>query len=141
MEPWAAELLKVWEENIDVIAEHLQAGFERDPTQVGKYSLEDTRQMMRGGIAILESELSGTGAEMREGYLQSILPGLHEKGLKPESSAAVTLLAAMRIYHLVLLRISSEHREKAGDFLWSTYGKYMSDLVRVWFELLSGKPS
>jgi hypothetical protein len=142
MEPWAAELLSVWDKNNDDVAKELLDAMERDPTQQGKYSLEDMRQFMRGGLAIFEAELGGRGAELREAYLQSIMPGvLHHQGTPLGVAAAVTLVVAVRSYPLLLERMSPENRAKAGDFFCSAYQKYMTDFIRVGLEVLNDKSS
>jgi len=140
MEAWA-EVLKVWEENIDEIAIELKASFDRDASQKDRYSLEDLRQIMRGGIAMMgaEAESPAKGTEVREGYLASIVPGLFDQGLDLAGLSGVTIEIAMRVLPLIVNRLSPDNKSAGSDFVVLAYRKYMYDTVRVGLDVRDGK--
>lgn len=135
MEAWLEEFLQVWESSIDDLAQILLAAFERDPSQRGKWDLDTLRQLQQGGVAMMRAEYHGQGAEVREAYLQSVIPGLADQGVSLADTCATTIVVAMRIYPLIVSRVSPEHRERVGDHLCHCYGRFMHDEVRIGLEL------
>lgn len=137
MEPWFEELLKVWRDSIDDLAQELLDAYERDPSQRGKWDLETLRQLNQGGIALIPAEYAGNGTEMREAYLESVLPGMFAAGSSLPVTCASTIEMAMRTYPLLMARMTPENREKASDFLCRTWGRYTFDLIRVGLNVLN----
>lgn len=127
MEPWAREMLDIWEAKLSEIAE----GTWRDANEmwVAKYMIEDVAQMIRGARAMMTEELEGHASDLREGYFQTVIPALADQGESVSKLAAVDLASCIRIAIAVLPEISPAHRAKAEAFFIAWQARFLQDVV------------
>ncbi len=137
MEPWAREFLDVWAEKLPEIAE----GTWRDANRmwVAKYRTEDIAQMIHGGHAMMTEWFAGSTSEMRDDYLQTIIPGLVAQGESAAAIAAIDCAGILRILATVLPHMKPENRAQAMEAFIEWQSLMLQDMIRTGIEA-SNKP-
>lgn len=128
MEPWAREMLDVWEAKIPEIAEATAA---ENRGLVGGYTAEDFAQMIRGARAMMAEELEGQPTGLREEYFDTVVPGVVAQGEKVTAMAASDISMAIRIAIAVLPTLSPQNKAAATEFFVEWQAKLLVQLIEV----------
>lgn len=127
MEPWAREMLDIWEAKLSEISAASMR--EIDRLWVAKYSAGDLEQMIRGARAMMTEELEGRKTDLREDYFDTVIPALASAGERISTMCAADLAMAIRIALTVLPAVSPEHRVQASEFFVEWQARLMEQLV------------
>jgi hypothetical protein len=136
MEAWASEFLEVFKGRKVPVAEVVLRGIQQNPDlPVKEYSVDDLVQMTDGFIAMMAESLEGRSTEIRDTYVNSVIPGILAQGQPLASFVGQITMNCVLIYNELIPYVSSEHREKAGWFLINWMVQYNSDIVRIGLEV------
>jgi len=135
MEAWAREVVDLWRDNRVRLAEvTLQAVLQNPNMPVKAYTVEDFLQMVDGTSAMIAEELSGQGSEIRDTWLNSVIPGVLSQGQPLSGVVGQITMNALVIYNQLVPRASEENRAKISTFIINWFAKFNTDLVKVGLE-------
>ncbi|MRG94792.1 hypothetical protein [Polyangium spumosum] len=139
MESWAAEVVELWKKNRIPLAERTLQALQQNPhVPVKSYTFEDFIQMVDGTGAMIAEELEARGSDVRDTWLNSVVPGILSQGQPLSALVGQVTMNAIVIYNLLVPLASEEHRAKIGSFIQNWYAKFNTDLVAVGLEYAKG---
>jgi hypothetical protein len=132
MEAWTVEFFDLWQKNRIRIAEAVRDGVQRNPYMPVKgYTVDDLVQMVDGVTAMIREELEGGGSDVRDMYMNAVIPGLLAQGEPLSGLVGQTTMNAIVVHGLIVPQASDKNREQIGTFLTNWYSKFNLDIVRV----------
>ena len=135
MEAWAIEFLDLWQSNRVRIAEAVRDSVQRNTFMPVKgYTVDDLLQMVDGVTAMIREELEGTGSDVRDTYMNAVIPGLLAQGEPLSGMVGQTTMNAVVVHGLIAPQASEKHRDQISTFLTNWYSKFNLDIVKVGLE-------
>ncbi|MDC3954537.1 hypothetical protein [Polyangium jinanense] len=134
MEAWATELLEVWTRNRDVIADTMLDATSNNPYLPVKYTREDLMQIFDGARAMMAEDLGGESSELRDTYMNSVVPGLVAGGQPLSAIAGQIVINAIQLQSVLIPAMSEKHRNQAATFFRNWYCRMCMDTVRIGLE-------
>ncbi|MDC0749532.1 hypothetical protein [Polyangium mundeleinium] len=96
-------------------------------------------QIFDGVRAMAEEALVGQSTELREMYMDTVLPSMFAGGQPIGALAGQVVINAMLLQSVLIPAMSAENAEKAATFFRNFYCKICMDSVRLGIEQ-GGKP-
>ncbi len=135
MDAWAQHFVKVWQDNRVAIAEAMIAAVRSAPNMSHKdYTLEDVQQVFDGVLAMMVEKINGEGAEIRDTYMNSVVPGLLDQGNSLAGLVGQCCMNGMIIHNLLVPRAQKKYRAQISEFVINYYAALASDTVTVGLE-------
>ncbi len=134
MQAWAQEFVEVWKANNRRMAEAVLKAIRQNPSIAMSYTLEDLEQMFLGSLAMMQEELEGRGTDIRDTYINSVMPGIFAQGEKLSSLVHQVTFNAVLVYNLLIPEVSEANREDAGNYLMWWYANLNRDIILVGLE-------
>jgi len=132
MEPWAREFLDIWQARKLRIAEVvLEACQQNEDLPVRSYSLEDMVQIFEGFIAMISEALEGKSSDIRDTYMNSVIPGLLAQGQPLSGVVGQVTMNAVLVYNEIVPHASEAHRAQIATYLTNWYVKFNADIVQI----------
>ncbi|MDI1477093.1 hypothetical protein [Polyangium sp. y55x31] len=131
MEPWAREFLDAYTAAIPDAAQALLDSLNKDPTRKGQYKLDDMAQVLQGGLAMAREYLEQGTTEIRDTYVNTVIPGMIAQGETPEMVVSQSYFAGIIQTVSIFAKIRPEFRREATEF-WAWWGmQYMREQYKV----------
>ena len=98
------------------------------------YSKQDTLQMVHGFFELLLAALDGRDKEMREMYLDVVMPSLRDAGTPAGQMIGGSAIVLFLITANVSARLSNESRSEAVSWLSTYLGTFLGEVNDIWSE-------
>jgi hypothetical protein len=139
MEAWAKEAIDLWQTHRLDIVRAFHDGAAQNPhlppdDPVKNYSVEDTIQMVDGAGAMIAEDLEGRGTDIKDTYMNAVIPGILSQGQSLATLVGVVTMNAVLAYNLIVPKASPEHRDQIARFYVNWYVKFNLDMVKVGLE-------
>lgn len=136
MEAWARDLIDVWNNGAEELANALLESMTNDPKRGGQYKLEDMMQIVRGGNAIIGELLEHGTTEGRDAYINTVIPGIHAQGETLPMMISQTVFIQMQMFQMAIVRVKPEHRADASKFFIRWCMDFQRDIATVVLEAM-----
>lgn len=135
MEPWVADFLDVWQKNRIELGQLMLEAFTNNPYfPVKGYSLDEVLQVFDGVFAMMQEELLQQGTDVRDTYMNVVVPGLLAQGLPLTVLAGQTTMNAVLIDALLAPKAKKKHRAQITRFVANFYMKLNMDMMKIAME-------
>jgi hypothetical protein len=132
MEAWASEFLEVFKTRKIDVAQACLRGLQRNPeVPVKNYTLDDILQMTEGFIAMITESLNGHSSDIRDTYMDSVIPGIFAQGQPMAALVGQMTMNAVLVFNEIIPSVSATHRDEAAIWLTNWYVKFNADIVRI----------
>lgn len=132
MEAWATEVLSLWTSNRGRIAEIWLDAVSKNPYLPMKtYTIDDMLQMADGMSAMMAEELQGQGSDIRDMFMNSVIPGILAQGQPLSATVGQITMNGILLYSFLVPLASEENRPHVGSFLLKFYIRMNQDIVKI----------
>lgn len=135
MEPWMAEFFAVWQKHRIEIAQLMLEAIETNPlVPVKGYSLDDALQIFDGVFAMMQEELTQAGTDVRDTYMNVVIPGLLAQGQPLAALVGQATMNAVLIDAFLTPKAKKKYRTEISRYIAKFYMKLNMDMTTIALE-------
>lgn len=132
MEAWVDELICVWQNNRVEIAQLMLEAVETNPwIPVKGYRIEDVLQIFDGVLAMMQEELLQTGTEVRDTYMNVVIPGLLAQGQPLDALVGQATMNAVLINALISSKAKEQYRSHIARYVATFYARLNTEMMKI----------
>jgi hypothetical protein len=143
MLPWAQELMDTFKARNSEISAMIVRACEQNPDMKGRFTLSDAEQMMLGVQAMMIEELDERGNDVRDTYMNTVIPGIISQGGEANQATMLCALVsqvtfnAVLVYNDLIPRLSAAHQDDASYFFCWWYARLNAEITQVGLAIIA----